>query len=410
MALTDKQIKALKARDKKYTVTDQDGLIMEVRPNGGKYWTYRYRLDGKRMDMSLGAYPSVGLKQARNLRDDARKLVDQGIDPKAARTAARESKRNIATNTFEALAREWYELKYKEWSESHQQRTIRNLEHDLFPTIGRIPTSDIEPMNILEALKKAEKRGITPATLQKIKQTAGQVFRYGISTGQCKQNPTRDLNGAISSHQTKHHAALTEPRDVGRLIAAMDNYQGTPTVIAALKLSALWFCRPGELRHLKWAEINHEEQRIELGKGKAHEAHIIPLSRQAVAILEELYSLNSSSEYVFPSARSRSRPMSENAVRVALRNLGYDNSAMSAHGFRAMARTLLDEVLGFRQEWIEHQLAHNVRDPLGRAYNRTKHLKQRREMMQRWADYLDQLKQQALSGNVITAPFGRKAL
>ena len=405
MALTDKQLKALKPRDKKYTVTDQHGLMIEVRPNGGKYWTYRFRLNAKRVDMALGVYPTVTLKDARERRDNARKLVDRDIDPRAARKAERETRRNIAANTFEALAREWYALKHTEWSDSHQQRTIRNLEHDLFPTIGRFPTSEIVPMNVLEALKKAEKRGITPATLQKIKQTAAQVFRYGITTGRCEHNPAGDLNEAIAAHQTKHHAALTTPQDVGRLMAAIDGYNGTPTVIAALKLSALWFCRPGELRHLKWTEINHDEQRIELGKGKAHDAHIIPLSQQALSILEELYYLNSSSEYVFPSARSRSRPMSENAVRVALRNLGYDNSAMTAHGFRAMARTLLDEALGYRLEWIEHQLAHNVRDPLGRAYNRTKHLEQRREMMQRWADYLDELKTAALSGNVISANF-----
>lgn len=257
------------------------------------------------------------------------------------------------------------------------------------------------------ALRKIESRGAIN-TAHKTKQIAGQVFRYAIATGRAERDPSPDLKGALKPTSTKHFSAITTPKEAGKLMVSIERFEGTPVVRAALQLMALFFCRPGELRHLKWKNVNHDQKRIELVAEKTKQEHIIPLSKQAISILENLYYLTGNGEYVFPSARGRSRCMSENALRVALRSMGYDNDTMTAHGFRAMARTLLDEELDYRIEWIEQQLAHTVRDANGRAYNRTKHFSQRSEMMQKWADYLDQLKAQDLAGNVVTAQFGRK--
>ena len=244
-------------------------------------------------------------------------------------------------------------------------------------------------------------------TAHRVKQLVSQIMRYAIVTGRAESDPAAALTGALKSPNKKHFAAITTPKEAGQLMAAIDNYQGTAVVCAALKLSPLLFCRPGELRTLEWADLNWDEKRIEIPaeRMKIKEPHIIPLSTQALTILNELQLLTGRHRYVFPSARGASRPLSENGVRTALRTMGYDNTQMTAHGFRAMARTLLDEVLGFRIDWIEHQLAHAVKDANGRAYNRTKHLPQRAEMMQRWADYLDQLRTAALTSNVVTGNF-----
>jgi integrase len=294
----------------------------------------------------------------------------------------------------------------KDKAATTQKRVSNILTQYLFPHIGKKPINEIPIANILSTLKTIEKKGAIETT-RRARQLISQIYRYAIATGRAERDPIPDLRGAFEPQHVKHHSALVEPKDVGRLMVTIDNFQGTPVVKAALKFSSLFFCRPGELRHLKWESINKEEKRIEIISDKTKQQHIIPLSKQAILLLEELEPLTGRSEFILPSARGRSRPMSENAVRTALRTMGYDNNSMTPHGFRAMARTLLDEVLEYRIEWIEQQLAHSVRDANGRAYNRTTHLKQRTEMMQRWADYLDELRDQALAKNVVTANFKR---
>ena len=408
MPLTDKQVKATQPAEKDYKLSDEKGMFLLVKKNGARYWRYKYRHQGKEKLLALGVYPETSLKQARQRRDEARQLLSDGIDPSAKRHADKQAAESVNQNSFELIAREWFKVKLADTTEGHQHRVLRALEQELFPSIGKRPISEITAPQLLETLRKIEERGAVE-TAHRTKQITGQIFRYAIATGRTDRDISADLKGALTPPKKKHFAALTEPRDVGQLMLAIDQFQGTPTVKAALQLSALWFCRPGELRHLEWNQINWDERRVEITAEKTHQAHIIPLSKQAIAILEALHPITSRSRYVFPSARGASRSMSENAVRVALRSMGYDNNSHTPHGFRATARTLLDEVLNYRVEWIEQQLAHAVKDANGRAYNRTKHLTQRTEMMQKWADYLDQLRIQAASTNVITANFNRSA-
>ncbi|MBR9886482.1 MAG: integrase arm-type DNA-binding domain-containing protein [Oceanospirillales bacterium] len=404
MPLTDRAIKAAKAQNKDHKLSDEKGLFLLVTKTGSKLFKLKYRFHGKEKKLSFGAYPDISLREAREKRDDARKLLANGIDPSAQKKAVKAADKLNTENSFQALALEWFNTKQADKSEGHQRRVKRNIEAYLFPVIGHHPINDITAPIILDALRQIEQRG-TVETAHRTKQIAGQIFRFAIATGRAERDPTPDLKGALKTPVKRHFAAITEPKDAGRLLVAIDTFTGTYTVKAALQLSAMFFCRPGELRHMKWNDINHDEQRIEITAEKTHQQHIIPISKQALTILNALYQITGNGEYIFPSARGRSRCMSENAVRVALRSMGYDNETMTPHGFRAMARTLLDEVLNFRVEWIEQQLAHAVKDANGRAYNRTKHLAQRTEMMQKWADYLDQIKAQALAGNVISANF-----
>jgi integrase len=409
MPLTDRAIKTAKAREKDYKLSDEKGLYVLVKKNGSKLFYLKYRFNRKEKKLSFGPYPEVTLKKAREKQDEARMLLRDGIDPSAHKKAQKTSQRLLAENVFQSVALEWFETKQSDKTPGYQKRVRRALEHDLFPSIGTTPISEVTAPMLLAALRKVEDRGAVE-TAHRDKQIAGQVFRYAIATGRAERDPSPDLKGALKPAKTKHFSAITTPKEAGRLMAAIDEFNGTPVVKAALKLSALFFCRPGELRHLRWSDINHEELRIELVAEKTHQQHIIPLSEQALTVLRELRDLFpyiGEDEYIFPSARGRSRCMSENAIRVALRTMGYGNNTMTAHGFRAMARTLLDEILNYRVEWIEQQLAHAVKDANGRAYNRTKHLEQRARMMQHWADYLDQLKAQALAGNVITADFSK---
>lgn len=408
MPLTDRQVKAAKPRDKKYKVADEKGLYLEVHPNGSKYWRLKYRFQGKEKLAAFGVYPDVGLADARGKRDDARKLLAQGIDPNAEKKARQRTSRMAADNSFELVAREWFAVRMAGKSESHRKRTLRSLEMYLFPTLGRRPIAEIVPLELLEVLRKIENTGKIE-TARRCKQAASGVFRYGIVTERCERDPAGDLKDVMKQPVKRHFAAITDPKGFGKLLVAMDEYTGTPTVRAALQCSALWFCRPGELRHVEWDQVNWDQQQIEITAEKTHKPHIIPLSRQSLEILQQLAPITSRSKYVFPSARGASRPMSENAVRTALRSLGYSNDDMTAHGFRAAARTMLDEVLDYRIEWIEQQLAHEVKDANGRSYNRTQHLPQRREMMQRWADYLDQLRAAANGSNVVSASFGGNA-
>ncbi|WP_444937703.1 tyrosine-type recombinase/integrase [Microbulbifer sp. JMSA002] len=407
MPLSDTKVRALKPRDKKYIESDEKGLAIEVTPTGAKRWVFRFRLHGKRPEMAIGLYPDVSLKRARELRDEARQHVAEGVDPRDIKRARKESALEANRSSFAAVSDEWFAAKMAHLSSSSKDRATLALERDLKPYLGKRPISEISPPEVLRCLRRIESRG-TLETAHRVKRVASQVFRFAVATGRADRDPTTDLTGALTPTKKKHLAAITDPTEVGRLLTAMEEYQGTPVVRAALKLSPLLFCRPGELRKLEWAEINWEAKQIELPseKMKMGQPHIIPLAEQSLALLRELEPLTGRGKYVFPSARGQSRPLSDAGVRTAIRSLGYDNETMTAHGFRAMARTLLDEVLGFRVDYIEHQLAHEVKDTLGRAYNRTKHLEQRAAMMQKWADYLDNLKAQAGANNVVTANFG----
>jgi integrase len=395
MALTATAVKQAKSTEKQYKLFDGRGLFLLVHPNGSKYWRFKYRYAGKEKLLSLGVYPDVTLANARERHQQARETVANGIDPGEVLKVKKLTRHLATADTFEALAREWFNVKMCDKSKSHQDRTMRALEKDLFPVLGSRPVSSITPPELLAALRRIEARGAIE-TAHRAKQTAGQIFRYGVATGRAERDPSADLKGALKNPDKKHLASITNPAEVGRLMLAIDGFRGTAAVRAALRLSPLLFQRPGEIRHMEWSEIDWEAKRWEIPaeKMKMRQPHIVPLSQQALEILEELHPLTGRGKYVFPSARGTSRCLSENGVRTALRAMGYDNDTMTPHGFRAMARTLLDEVLDFRVDWIEHQLAHAVRDPNGRAYNRTAHLEGRAKMMQGWADYLDGLRKQ----------------
>jgi integrase len=409
MALADKQAKAALPKDKTYRLFDEKGLYLEVTPKGQKYWRMKYRFAGKEKRLSLGVYPEVSLKVARAGRDNARQQLSEGIDPSASKQAKKLATKTAALNSFEAIALEWHELKSAGWAQTNADKIKGRMEKYLFPVIGSRPIESIEAPELLALIRKIEEKQLIE-TAHRIRSYASQVFKYAIATGRASRDPAGDLLGTLKAKQTKHYAAITDPQGVGRLMLAISEFEGTPVVKAALQCSALWLCRPGELRQTEWDEVDFDNRLIIIPaeRMKMRNDHLIPLSDQSLEILRELEPLTRRSCYVFPSARGASRPLSENAVRVALRGMGYDNDTMTAHGFRAMGRTLLDEQLGYRMEWIEQQLAHEVRDANGRAYNRTQYLEQRREMMQRWADYLDQLRTAAAAGNVISASFGSR--
>ena len=406
MSLTAIQAKEAKAREKDYKLSDEKGLFLLIKKTGRKYWRMKYRIGGKEKLLAIGVYPEVSLKEARELRDSARKQVTNGIDPSAHKQRQKIIRSEAAQNSFQAIGDEWFIVKMSNKSDSHKSRTRRMLDKELYPELGNRPINEILAPELLKLLRSIENRGVID-TAHRAKQTAGQIFQYAIQTGKADRNPANDLTGALRPKNKTHYAAITTPAEAGKLMLAIDAFNGTSIVKTALKLSALTFLRPGELRQLEWSEIIWDANRIEIPahRMKMKQPHIVPLSRQARKLLEQIQALTGRGTYVFPSQRGASRPMSDNTVRVALRTIGYDNQTMTAHGFRAMARTLLDEVLDYRIEWIEQQLAHEVRDPNGRAYNRTKHLAQRTEMMQRWADYLDALKQQAASPNIVTVNF-----
>ena len=315
----------------------------------------------------------------------------QAIDPGEKRKIDKLVGRERSANSFEFIAGEWIKTHLANRAESHTSKVIGRLKRDAYPWIGTRPIADIKPREILAFLQTVEIR--SPDTAHRLKQNISQVFRYAIATQRAERDPTADLRGALAPVVGGHFAAITDPEEVGKLMRAIEGYTGFLVVRCALRLLPLVFVRPGELRRAKWSEIDLKaaECNIPGERMKMKQAHLVPLSTQAVAILTELKPLTEKSEYVFPSARGRSRPMSEGAIPVALKALGYDGNSMTGHGFRAMARTMLDEILGFRPEIIEHQLAHSVRDPLGRAYNRTSYLDERRQMMQKWADYLETL-------------------
>lgn len=402
---SDTVIRKAKPASKDSRLNDGDGLYLLLKPNGARWWRLDYSIGGKRKTLSLGTYPETGLKAARDKAAEAREQVAAGIDPSDLRKAgkveqakAREADKRIAeglppVDSFEEVAREWFAKFSPGWAVSHSSKIIRRLEMDVFPWLGRKPIADIEAPEVLEVLRRIEARGALD-TAHRASQNCGQIFRYAIATARAKRNPCPDLRGALPSARQSHYASITEPKAIGELLRAIDAYQGYFVTQCALRLAPLVFVRPGELRHAEWAEMDLDkaEWNIPASKMKMREPHLVPLSAQAVAILRELQPLTGSGRYVFPCARANGRPMSDAAILTALRRMGYAKDEMSGHGFRAMARTVLDEVLGYREALIDQQLAHAVKDPNGRAYNRTKHLPERRRMMQKWADYLDVLK------------------
>ncbi len=393
MALTDTTIRNTKAREKPFKLADEKGLFLHITPTGAKRWRIKYRIDGKEKLLSCGVYPDTTLAKAREKRDAIRKLLAEGIDPGENRKAIKASKTSDAANSFEVITREWYTRNAPTWAPSHGEKIIRRFERDIFPWLGSQPITNITAPDLLKALRRIEERGAVE-TAHRVHQNCSQVFRYAIATGRAERDPAPDLRGAIPPVKTTHRAAITNPEEVGQLLRAIDDYQGSFVTKCALKLAPLVFVRPGELRSAEWSEINLEkaEWNIPAERMKMREPLLVPLSTQTIAILQEIYALTGNGRYVFPGARTNSRPMSNNAILAALRRMGFAKEKMSGHGFRAMACTILDEEMGVRVEYIEHQLGHAVKDPNGRAYNRTAHLAERRKMMQQWADYLDQLK------------------
>ncbi|WP_024931074.1 integrase arm-type DNA-binding domain-containing protein [Methylophilus sp. OH31] len=392
MALSDTALRNAKPADKPYKLYDERGLYLIVNPNGGKWWRLKYRLDGKEKTLSLGVYPDVSLAQARTKRDDARALVAEGKDPSEARKETKIQAKLSLQNTFEAIANEWHSLHNKSKSERHQQRVKRWLEFYLYPSLGQKVISNITAPMVLETTSILQKQGKLE-TAHRIIQTAGQVFRYAIQKGFAAYNPAPDLKGALPPPVVKNMAAMIEPKDFADLLRNIDKYNGTLTVRCALKLAPLLFQRIGELRHMKWADLDFEKSEWRYFVTKTKTQHIVPLSSQAVAIIETIRPFSGNGIYVFPGGRTHERPMSENAINAALRNMGYDTQVeITGHGFRAIAQTLGEQELGLDPKHIERQLAHSVANPLGTAYERAQFLKDRKVMMQKWADYLDELK------------------
>ena len=394
MGLADTFVRQVKSSGKtagdKYS--DGGGMYLLVK-NSGKYWRMDYTYVNKRKTLAFGVYPEVSLAKARQKRDKARELLADGMDPSIAKREAKEAKLLATANTFEVVARDWLKKTAAKRSEITQLKVKTWLEKDVFPYIGNMSLSSIGPRDILErVIVKLEARNAID-TAHRVKQLCGQIFRFAVVSGLAERDITADLREALATKTKKHFSAITEPKQTGNLMRSIYGYQGHPCTVAALKLAPLVFVRPGELRTAEWAEIDLEaaEWRIPGSKIKTKVDHIVPLSIQAVKILHDLYSLTGHGRYVFPSIRTGERPMSENTINAALRGMGYSSEVHTAHGFRAMARTIMDEVLGERVDLIEHQLAHAVKDPNGRAYNRTAHLPARREMMQRWSDYLEEL-------------------
>jgi integrase len=391
VTLTDTRIRNAKPEEKPKRLFDERGLYIEISPAGGKWWRLKYRVSGKEKRVSLGVYPDVSLKEARDRRDEARKLIAEGIDPSENRKAMKSASVDRAANSFEVVAREWFAKFSGSWAQSHKDRLIRLFERDIFPSIGSRSISEVTAPELLSALRRIEARGAVD-TAHRARGCCGQVFRYGIATGRCQRDPSADLRGALPPVKETHFAATTDPAQLAGILRALDGYEGDLVVRCALRLAPLVFVRPGELRHAQWKDIDLKGAEWRYVVTKTNIQHIVPLSKQAVAILKELHPLTGDGRYVFPGGRSIQRPMSDNAVLAAMRRMGIAKDEMTGHGFRAAARTILDEVLGVRPDLIEHQLAHAVRDPLGRAYNRTAHLPERRKMMQQWSDYLDKLK------------------
>lgn len=392
MLLTDKTVKAAKPTEKQYKLSDGKGLYLLVLPAGGKYWHFRTKSGGKDTTISFGTYPEITLAEAREKAQGARKHIAKGFHPVEVRKAEKAAKVDAAATTFEAITRQWYYQERHRWSDNHAQRLLRRLELDIFPAIGDRPLTSIKTPEMETILKRVAIR--TLETAHRLKIACDMVYRYAIRKELTEYNPVAPLKGVLPTIKNTHMAAPTDPKDVAPLLRSIDGFEGSFIVKCAMQLAPLLFVRPGELRHAEWSEIDLEkaEWSIPAEKMKMKHPHLVPLPIQAVEILKSLHPLTSNSKYVFPCHRSPLRCMSENTVNAGLRRLGYEKTEITGHGFRAMARTMLHEILQFQPDAIEAQLAHAVPDRLGSAYNRTKHLPERKKMMQTWADYLDGLK------------------
>ena len=391
--LTDVKVKNAKSKNgKQVSLFDGGGLYLLVKPSGHKGWRFKYRINGKEKLMSFGTYPEVSLVEARKMRHDARCLVEKGTDPLLDRQTKRKQQQESDSTTFKKIAIEWHK---NQTNLAPKTRTLhlRRLEKDIYPAIGDMPISSIKPKDILDkVLRPMEARGVGELTAR-TKSVISQIFRYGVAAGYVERDATVDLTGALKKIVRGHRAAITEPIELAKLLRSIDDYDGYSVVKFALKILPHIFVRPGELRSMKWNDIDFStaEWRYTIPKTKTE--HIVPLSNYTIELLQELQKISGHSSYVFPSVRSIARPISDNTLNAAFRRLGYGKDEVSAHGFRATARTLMDEILQERIEYIEQQLGHMVKDALGRAYNRTKHLPQRHIMMQRWSDYLEEIKE-----------------
>lgn len=394
MALTDLQIKASKPGPKPYKLTDEKGLFLLINPNGSKYWRLKYRFAGKEKMLALGVYPEVTMKIARERRDEARKQLAQRIDPGQQRKILKTLNFERASNSFEAVAVEWFDKHKDSWATGHSSKIIDRLKRDVFPWLGGRPIAEISAPEVLAVLRRIEGRGAYE-TAHRAKGNISQVIRYAIATGRAERDPCPDLRGALKPATVKHFPAITDPKEVGVFLRVIEGYKGTFISRCALRLAPLLFTRPGELRTAEWSAIDLERAEWRFRVNKNGTDHLVPLAHQALEILREIHPLSGGGRYVFPG-RDPKKPMSEATINAALRRMGFDTKEeITGHGFRAMARTILHERLRIKPEIIEHQLSHRVAGPLGGAYDRTKFIDDRKEMMQRWADYLDELKRDA---------------
>jgi len=397
MKLTDISIKRAKPAEKAYRMFDGGGLYIEVTPTGGKLWRYKYRFNAREKCLALGKYPEISLQEARRRHFEARDKLARDIDPSVAKKAAKAAKRELAENSFEALAREWFENWRLDKVEIYARKLMMQLEKDVFPYIGKTPIAELKAPDILSVCRRVETRGAVTAA-HKINVSVSMILRYAIATGRAERDPCPDLRGALKPHPSKPFPSLTDPLKVADLLKAIDCYKGSHVVRCALAFAPLVFVRPNELRHAKWEDIDmeHREWVFVFSKQRkslqAKRNLVVPLSNQALAILRELHPLTGDGKYVFPGFR-HGEPLSVPALNHALQTLGFDTgSEMTLHGFRAMARTILAERLHFDPQWIERQLSHKTSERLGDSYDRAQFLEQRKEMMQAWADYLDKLK------------------
>ena len=389
--LNDAIIRNTKPADKTIKLPDGGGLFVFVEPNGSKRWRYRYQFESKENLLSLGVYPDTTLKEARNARDAMKVQIKSGVNPSQHRKEAKEEKSGVIANSFESVAREWFNEFKDTWAVSHSSKIIRRFERDVFPWLGKRPVSEITAPEVLEVLRRIKDRGALE-TAHRAKSDCGQVFRYGVQTGRCTRDVTYDLRGALPQPTVSHMASLTDPKDVRLLLRSFDDFKGSFPVQCALKLSVLFFVRPKELRTARWDDFDMEAAQWRFFITKTSTNHIVPLCTQAIAILESLRPLTGEGEYVF-DVQGNGKPMSDGTINKALRQLGWNTQTeYTGHGARSMARTVLAEQLETTEAHIEMQLAHSVPDALGTAYNRAKFIKQRTAMMQAWADYLDELK------------------
>jgi integrase len=392
MPLTDAFVRAVKPNTKKVRYGDEHGLYLEVSPAGGKSWRYNYYFQTKQQTLTIGTYPLVSLKEARELLIDAKRTLKSGINPACQKKILKQTEHLSSVNSFEAVAREWFERKKEGKKDNYTDRIWGRVEKELFPFLAGRPINEIEAPELLEVLRKVETRGAVD-TAHRCLQYCGQIFRYGIATGRIKHDISADLKGALRPAVHSHMASLTAPKDVGGLLRAIDSYTGNLIVKMALRIAPYVFVRPGEIRHAEWAEIDFDKAEwwIPADKMKMKQIHIVPLADQVIAIMEELQPYTRHTRFLFPSMRTEDRPISDMTLLAGLRRLGFSKEEMTVHGFRSIASTLLNEQ-GYNRDWIERQLAHGEHSSVRAAYNYAEYLPERRKMMQSWADCLDQLR------------------